>query len=98
MLQNPIDNAVIRIRPLMLTPQPLKPRVPSDPQSNPIPTPQFLQFRHDTVRDHGCDFRVQTIHHGLHHLQLLLYGKVQEVGVHEDGVWWSEGGVEFEEE
>ena len=42
--------------------------------------------------------RVQTVHHGLDQLKLILNGKVDEVGVDDDVVRWTERSVVLEEE
>lgn len=42
--------------------------------------------------------RHQAVHHPLHELDLVLDGKVDEVGVHQDSVRWAEVGVVRKEE
>lgn len=81
MLHDPIHNAVICIGSLMVTLDPLKPRVPRNPERNPIPRPQLLQLRHDTVSNDRRRLGVQTVHHGLNKLQLLLDAEVDEIGI-----------------
>ena len=65
---------------------------------HPILGPQFLQLGHDAISNARCAFSVQAIHHGFNYVELILYGKIDKVGVDEDLVGWGEGGVVLEEE
>ena len=35
-------------------------------------------------------FGVETVHHSLYDVQLVFYGKVDEVGIQQDMVWWAQ--------
>ena len=41
---------------------------------------------------------IETVHHGLHHVQLVLDGEVDEVGVHQDVVRGAQLGVILEKQ
>lgn len=82
----------------MIALYPFESRIPRDPQRNAVPRAEFLQLGHDAVGNARGGFGVETVHHGLHQLELLLDRKVDEVGVDEDGVGRSEGFVKLEEE
>lgn len=82
----------------MIAFQPLPSLVPRDPQRDPVFLPQLLQLGHHAVRDHGDAFRVQAVHHRGQHLELVLHGVREEIGVDEHGVGRDQGGVVLVEE
>lgn len=98
MLHDSVHNTIIRVRPLMVARNPLKPRIARNPQSDSIPWPKFLQLGHHAVGDDRRGFGVQAVHHRLDQLELLLDAEVDEVGVDEDGVGGAERFVVLEEE
>lgn len=69
-----------------------------DAQCDAIFWTKFLQLCHDTARDDWATLSIQTCHHLIEHLKLVLYGMRQEIGIDQDIVRWFEGGVVLEEE
>ena len=67
-------------------------------ESNPVLAAELLQLRHDAVGDVGDTLGVQTVHHALDDVHLVLDGEVDEVGVHEDVKGRPELSVILEEE
>ena len=55
-------------------------------EGDPVLGPQLLQLGHDAVGDVGDALGVEAVHHGLHHVQLVLHAEVDEVGVDENVV------------
>ena len=43
-------------------------------------------------------FSIETVHHSLHDIYFVLDGEVDEVGIDEDVVGWTEIGVVLEEQ
>ncbi len=98
MLLNPIHNAIIGIRALVLALEALPSLVTGDPERDTVFGAEFLELGHDAGGDDGRGFGVQEVHEGLVELEFSVYGVGEEVGVDEDGVGWAEGGVGLEEE
>ena len=67
-------------------------------QRQPILGAQLFELGQDAIRHGRNAFRHQAIHHSLDELDLVLYGKVDKVGVDQDAVGRAEGGVVGEEE
>lgn len=55
-------------------------------ERDPVLGPELLQLGHDAVGDVGDALGVEAVHHGLHHVQLILHTEVDEVGVDENVV------------
>ena len=53
-LHDTIDDAVVRICTLVIALQPLEPRIPCNPERDPVSRTQLLQLRHNAVGDHRC--------------------------------------------
>lgn len=79
MLRYPLHQTVIRIRPLMQTLYPFKPRIFNYPQRNFVFLSQFLQFAQDTISYVRNTLGIQTIHHILYYVQFILNRKVDKV-------------------
>jgi len=77
--------------------QAFKTRVTCYPQRHLELGAKLLQLSHDTVRDAGNRFGVETVHHALDQLDFVLDGKVDKVGIHQDPVWRSKSRVVVEE-
>jgi hypothetical protein len=79
---SPVDEAVVCVGAGVHAGQPLKARILDDAQRNPILGAQLLQLCHHAVRDVGDALGVQTVHHALDDVHLVLDGKVHKVRVH----------------
>lgn len=93
---DPLDDTIVRIRTFMRALQPLEPRIPCDSQCDPILRPQLFQLANHTSGDAGDALSVQTVHHTLYKLDLVLKGKVDKVGIDEHSIRWSQLRVVFE--
>lgn len=98
MLIDTLDEAVISVSTFMHAGKPFETRITCYFKGHPILGPEFLQFRHDTISDTGCTLSVQAIHHGFDNVELVLDGKIDEVGIDKDLVRRSQGGIMFEEQ
>lgn len=95
---NPVHNTVISISALVLALEALPSFVASDSECNTVFGTEFLEFGHDTGRDDGGGFCVEEVHEGLVELELGMHSVGEEVGVYENGVRRTKGGVGLEEE
>ena len=52
-------------------------------ERDPVLGAELLELCHDAVGDVGDALGVEAVHHGLHHVQLVLHAEVDKVGVDE---------------
>lgn len=78
---DPAHDAIVRIRPLVPTPDPLEPRIPRDLERDAEPRAQLLEFSHDAVGHDGRARRVQRVQQAGERVDAVGYGKVEEVCV-----------------
>lgn len=97
-LPDALADAVVGVRAWMRARQPHEPRILRHPQRNPVFLSEFFQLCHHAIGDVRDTLRVQAVHHPLHQVNLILDGEVDEVGVHENVVRWTERGVVLEEQ
>lgn len=69
-----------------------------EPESESIFLTQFLEFGHDAVGDARDALGVESIHHAFDHIDAILEGEVDEIGVDDDSVRRDEGFVVRQEE
>lgn len=93
-----LHNAVIRVRPLVRAGELLEPRVPRNLEGHAELGAQLLELRKDALGDHGDALGVETVHHALDNVDLVLDGEVEKVGIHKHPVRRPEREVELEEE
>ena len=98
MLHNPLYNAIICIRALVITLQPLPSLIPSNAQRNSVLWPQLLQLSHHAGCDDGRSFCIQEVHERFVQLEFRVHGVREEVGVDKHAVGGPEGSVGLEEE
>lgn len=96
-LHHTLHQAVIGVGSLVRAWQTFETGVACYPQSHLELGAQLLQLGHDTVRDTGDRFGVETVHHALDQLDFVLDREVDEVGIHQDPVWRSKSRVVVEE-
>ena len=58
----------------------------SQPESNPIFSPHFLQLRHDAVRNQDVTLCQQAVHGGRKDLQFVLNWKVDKVSINQETI------------
>ena len=68
------------------------------PKSNPMLGSQFLELRHDTIRDVRDALCIEGVHHVLDDVHLILDGEVDEVGIDQDVERGAKLSVVLEEE
>lgn len=83
-LNEAIYQAVVGIGSFMIAFDSLKPRVFGYPQCKSVFRAKLLEFRHDTIGHNGDTFRIQAIHHCWDHLQFVLDGMGDEIGVNQN--------------
>lgn len=93
-----LDDAVIRICPLVCAGELFEPRVPRDLEGDAELGPQLLELREDALGDHGYALGVEAVHHPLDNVDLVLDREVEKVGIHKHSVRRPEGEVELEEQ
>ena len=98
MLLHSLHNAVVGICSLVAAFKPLETGILRDSEGEAVLDSKFLQLCHDAVSDVGYALAEEAVHAGLEDVQFVLDGKVDEVGINKDAVWWSEGVVMREEE
>lgn len=69
-----------------------------DAQCHAILHSQLLQLRHYTIRDDRHTLRQHAIEHGFEQVELVDDAEIEEVGVDEDLVGGTQGGVVLEEQ
>ena len=50
-----------------------------------------------TISDDGIAFGVEAVHHGGKKFEAVLDGVREEIGIHEDGIWWNKSSVVLKE-
>ena len=89
-LSHPLHHTIIRICPLVHAGKTGEARILGNLQSHPVLPSQLLQLPNDTISDTWNDSCIQRLHRCIHNVQLVLDAKVDEIGVQEDVVWWSQ--------
>lgn len=97
-LGDPVHQAIVGVGARVRALDPLEAGILGDAQGHPVLLAQLLQLRHHAVGDDGDALGQQAIHERGEHVQLVLNGGVDEVGVHQDPVWGPQAGVVGEEE
>jgi len=95
---NAVHNAVIGIDAFVVALQSLPSFVSRYSQRKAIFRTEFLQLSHNAGCDHGTAFGIETRHHRVEKVELLLDSMREEIGIDEDGIRRSQGGVVLEEE
>ena len=98
MLLDPLTDAVVGVGSFVGAGEPFDPRVLGNLEGDSILVPKLFKLGHDAVGDAGGALGVQTVHHTLDEVDLVSDGEVDEVGIDEDPVGWSELRVVLEEQ
>lgn len=93
-----IHDAIIGVRSLVTTRQPLESRIPCHSEGDSILGTKFLQLGKNAIGDARDRLGVQAIHHALDQLDFVLQTKVDKVGIHQDSVGRTKGSIVLEEE
>lgn len=64
----------------------------------PVLSSHLFQLGHYTVADARYAFSVETVHHGLDHLEFVLEGEIDEIRIDDYMIWGSKGLVVGKEE
>lgn len=88
-LFNSFDNTVIGISSLMITFQSFKSWIFCDFESDSVLNPKLFQLPNNTIRNIGNTLPKQTIHRRFKNIQLILYRKVDKVGIQQNPIRWS---------
>ena len=86
---NLINETIIRIGPLMLTREPLKPRILRQLECKSVSVSHLLELSDYAVRDAWDALGQKTVHHAREHVELVLDTKVYEIGIDYDVIWWA---------
>ena len=97
-LDHSVDNAVVCICSLVVALESLPSLVTRDPQSNAVLWSQFFQFGHDAGCDDWSHRCVETIHHGLEKIKLMVNSQGKKVGIDQNRIWRLQCFVVLEEE
>lgn len=97
-LLHSLHNTVVGICSLVAAFKPLETGVLRDSECEAVLDSKFLQLCHDAVCDVGYALAEEAVHASLEDVQFVLDGKVDEVGIDKDAVWWSKGIVMCEEQ
>ena len=89
MLFDPLHNAIVSIRSLMIAFQSLESRIFRYLQCHSILHSKLLKLAHNAIRDVRDAFSKQAVHTCLEDVELILDGKVDEVGIDDDPIRWS---------
>ena len=98
MLLHSFHNAIVGIGSFVAAFKSLKTRVLRDSEGETVLNSKFLQFCHDAIADVGDALAEEAVHAGFEDIQFVLDGKVDEIGIDEDAVGWSECVIMREEE
>jgi hypothetical protein len=96
-LLHTVDDAIVRIRALVITLEPFPALISCYTQRNAVFGAEFLQLGHDAGCDDGCGFGVEQVHEGLVEFEFAVYCVREEVGVNKDRVRRAKGSVGLEE-
>ena len=58
---------------------------------------RLFEFGKNTCRDAGDGFGVEAVHHPLNELDFILEAEVNKVGIHQNAVGRSQGGIVLKE-
>ena len=82
-LRDSLHNAVVRVRALVQTRQPLESRVLGDAQRDPIVLSELLQLGHHAVAYVRYALGIHAVHHRLYYVEFVFDRKIYEIRVDE---------------
>lgn len=92
-----LNNAIIGVRALMCALEALKAWIACDTQRDAVFWTELFEFGKNTCRDAGDGFGVEAVHHPLNELDFILEAEVNKVGIHQNAVGRSQGGIVLKE-
>jgi hypothetical protein len=97
MLLYPLNNAVISIRALVVTFQPLESWILGDLEGQPVLYSKFLKFPNHAISNVGNALSEEAVHAGFEDIQFVLDREVDEIGINDDAIGWSQSIIMREE-
>lgn len=92
-----LNNAIVGIRALVCALQALEAWIACDTQCDAVFWTELFEFGKNTSRDAGDGFGVEAVHHPLNELDFILEAEVNKVGIHQNAVGRSQGGIVLKE-
>jgi len=92
-LRDSLSDAVVGVGAFMHAGETLESGILGYPEGDLEFGPQLFDFRHDAVGNVWNAFGVETVHHRLPNVQLVLNRKVDKIRVHQNVEGWTQIGV-----
>jgi hypothetical protein len=98
MLLYPLHNTIISICALVVTFQPLESGIFGDLEGQPVLYSEFLKFPNHAISNVWDALSEEAVHAGLEDVQFVLDGEVDEIGINDDAIGWSQSVIMREEQ